>query len=622
MLQKFQKLIFAVILLTFALAVVPAAHAEVVCLVPLQITDSGDFKGQLQFEGNTIAWYNFATKQIQIYDTIVKSTTSIAATLFDNPHELVLGGNTVAWIDQNRQVQVYFINTENSATLTTGTEPNSEVKITGNWVTWKTQRDEVNKHDLWAYDLTTTETFRVIKNKSFQYFAHNGQVFWSAGSILTSIKTRQYDLATKTTTVLADQPVYYLVAVDEQHTVWHNAATSELSITNRSTGVNTVIYTYPFRTSILDVEIDGDLIAWHETRGLAWESAVYAYQISTAELLPIEPSYDYTRSDLTVDDRFVGYFEGSGPELINKFSVYDVVSGSLTAISTAQHPQSYELQLDNNRIAWMGYEAWDSGSGQPLNTQVFFYDNCGSTPNIITQSESLNVLTDRWVTLSVTARGDEPITYQWYQGVDTSMPIAAATSATFTTPAITTVTTYWVRLSNPYGHTDSAPMILTPGDTAELLKNGGFEEITSDFWQYKPETGIFKAVCNTETKMFAHTGSCALRLVALRGNYPRKVSQPLDAGGILPGDTLTLSLWGRSKNADAPTKAVLMVTYQDGTSGKAVIKVPKGKLPYTEFTDSITVASPVSNVTLILKNGGTSGAAYLDDVSVSQSAAQ
>jgi PKD repeat protein len=55
-------------------------------------------------------------------------------------------------------------------------------------------------------------------------------------------------------------------------------------------------------------------------------------------------------------------------------------------------------------------------------------------------------------TLTVVATGSETIAYQWYQGSsgDASSPVGTD-SASFTTPALTQTTSYWVRVSNGCG---------------------------------------------------------------------------------------------------------------------------------------------------------------------------
>ncbi len=72
-----------------------------------------------------------------------------------------------------------------------------------------------------------------------------------------------------------------------------------------------------------------------------------------------------------------------------------------------------------------------------------------SPPAISVQPMSQSVASGQTATLSVTATGTGTLTYQWYQGLsgDSTNPIAGATASTFTTPALTATTNYWVQVS-------------------------------------------------------------------------------------------------------------------------------------------------------------------------------
>ena len=65
--------------------------------------------------------------------------------------------------------------------------------------------------------------------------------------------------------------------------------------------------------------------------------------------------------------------------------------------------------------------------------------------------------------LTVVPNGTSVFKYQWYNGHSgiTTFPIAGATSATLTTPAITGPREFWVRVSNPCGSVDSATATVT-----------------------------------------------------------------------------------------------------------------------------------------------------------------
>jgi hypothetical protein len=72
--------------------------------------------------------------------------------------------------------------------------------------------------------------------------------------------------------------------------------------------------------------------------------------------------------------------------------------------------------------------------------------------------------TNGTATLSVKPVGSLGLRYQWYRGHSgsTAFPISGATSATVTTPAVTTPTEFWVRVSNACGSRDSGTAVVTP----------------------------------------------------------------------------------------------------------------------------------------------------------------
>ncbi len=64
--------------------------------------------------------------------------------------------------------------------------------------------------------------------------------------------------------------------------------------------------------------------------------------------------------------------------------------------------------------------------------------------------------------LAVEAVGTAPVAYQWYRGDsgDTSQPIAGATAASYTTPALDVWGRYWVRVSNRSSYVDSRTVLV------------------------------------------------------------------------------------------------------------------------------------------------------------------
>ena len=67
------------------------------------------------------------------------------------------------------------------------------------------------------------------------------------------------------------------------------------------------------------------------------------------------------------------------------------------------------------------------------------------------------------------ATGTAPLTYQWYRGTapDTTN-LVGTNSASFTTPALTSATSYWVRVTNTFGSADSTTATITVGAAADI----------------------------------------------------------------------------------------------------------------------------------------------------------
>ncbi|MBT5903262.1 MAG: hypothetical protein HOH58_14245, partial [Opitutaceae bacterium] len=73
------------------------------------------------------------------------------------------------------------------------------------------------------------------------------------------------------------------------------------------------------------------------------------------------------------------------------------------------------------------------------------------------------VATGETATVTATAIGRGPLSYQWYQGAsgNVTSPISSGTSATLTLPNLTSSISVWVRVSNGSGQADSATQAIT-----------------------------------------------------------------------------------------------------------------------------------------------------------------
>jgi formylglycine-generating enzyme required for sulfatase activity len=95
------------------------------------------------------------------------------------------------------------------------------------------------------------------------------------------------------------------------------------------------------------------------------------------------------------------------------------------------------------------------------------------SPTITTQPASQTIASGSTTTLTVTASGPSPLTYQWYRGaVGTTTTPVGTNSASFTTPTLSDTTSYWVRVSNSAGSVNST---LTTVETLALIPAGAFQ---------------------------------------------------------------------------------------------------------------------------------------------------
>jgi len=86
-----------------------------------------------------------------------------------------------------------------------------------------------------------------------------------------------------------------------------------------------------------------------------------------------------------------------------------------------------------------------------------------AAPLITSQPPSETIPGGTTTILTTSASGVPTPTFQWYQGTspDTSNPVTGATTSSFTTPALATTTSYWVRATNTQGSADSATAVIT-----------------------------------------------------------------------------------------------------------------------------------------------------------------
>ncbi len=114
-------------------------------------------------------------------------------------------------------------------------------------------------------------------------------------------------------------------------------------------------------------------------------------------------------------------------------------TNSLTGTTTQTGSRSVTIR------AWR----FANASGDWVQRTFNFVVTAPAAPAITNQPQSITINSGQTATLSVTATGGAPLTYQWYQGAsgNTSTPVGT-NSASFTTAALTATTNYWVRVTN------------------------------------------------------------------------------------------------------------------------------------------------------------------------------
>jgi len=112
---------------------------------------------------------------------------------------------------------------------------------------------------------------------------------------------------------------------------------------------------------------------------------------------------------------------------------------------------------------WIGVNNWATGTISYTIKATWTESSVCTPPSVITHPQGRTIQSGQTATLSVTASGTAPLSYQWYRGTsgDTSNPISGATSNNYTTPALTQTTSYWVRVSNSCGYANSNTATIT-----------------------------------------------------------------------------------------------------------------------------------------------------------------
>jgi uncharacterized protein YkwD len=195
----------------------------------------------------------------------------------------------------------------------------------------------------------------------------------------------------------------------------------------------------------------------------------------------------------------------------------------------------------------------------------------GSTaPSILEQPENETIASGATATLTVTVTGTAPFTYQWYLGASglTSSPISGATSDRYTTAALTTNSSFWVRVANSGGTTDSSTATISIAPPSPPAPP-------------PPPPGTAPSITSQPQSQTITAGQTASLSVSASGTSPLNYQWYSDGSAIsgatsasygTPSLSSTTSYWVRVANAhgsvDSATATITVTTAPD-SSGAA-----------------------------------------------------
>jgi hypothetical protein len=574
-------------------------NADVVCMNTKVIAEGNEISVDIQLVGRSLVWFK-TSGDLFHYNLETTATHQIGTIQTSYGNYLAVDNDHVVWIDPTHHIQLYDINSGMTTQLTSSEGLRVDPSVEGQYVVWREGKTPSRK--LMVYNLVTKTTTLLAKLEPYgNYYSLNQGRVLADGTL--------YDLASGTTTYLGDEGYWQL----KGNYVLGVVKGYALQLKNLATDSSVTLWKYNLeahRIGLADYVLGDDYVVYSlDTSGIG-TVYYYGYQISTGRHWFRDADDFAFDSEILVSGRFAAFVDYTTSGWL--FHIYDLITDSNTPLRHHPAASSNFGALDQNRVAWV--EQQRDINGEILAVQVILRTDCGATPKITHFIPNINVLTGRHATLSVITVGDEPMTRQWYQGLpgDTTRPVGS--SPTFETPPLVDTTSYWVRVINPFGSVDSEALTVTPGETAELVRDGGFEQEWSKTWERR---GWYFQFCFKPQHV--HSGECSLRFWPYRTlREKHKVLQQFPTVLYLPGDTLTLSAWIKAKKILADgVRLALKVRYEDGTKDKAVVRTVQHQFAYTQFTaEPLVIDGNVADAKIVIKYSSAKGKWWLDDVSV------
>lgn len=214
-----------------------------------------------------------------------------------------------------------------------------------------------------------------------------------------------------------------------------------------------------------------------------------------------------------------------------------------------------------------------------------------AAPAIVRQPASQTITSGLRAFMSVGATGAATLAYQWYEGSSgtTTTPVAGATTAAFTTPALTVTTNYWVRVSNGSGTVDSATAVIT------VSGGGGCTVTLADSEQATVASAISTYASGSTICLPAGTSTTWTSGVSISG---KALTIKGAGGGKIEGFSYS------SHNVTTGSKTFVTTSGLDWTAGEVIrVVAPRTEQTMTGTVTSYSGTSLVVEITSVVGTG-------------------
>jgi len=259
---------------------------------------------------------------------------------------------------------------------------------------------------------------------------------------------------------------------------------------------------------------------------------------------------------------------------------YEGASGDTSNLISGATSSSYTTPVLTQTTSYWVRVYNSCGSYTDSDTAIITMAGSCTSPSITSQPQSQTIQSGQTASMSVSASGTTPISYQWHRGSsgDTSNPISGATSSNYTTPALTQTASYWVRVSNSCGDANSDTAIITVTGSAAISIN-----------VVSPNGGDSWPAGSTQSIHWTYTGN--------PGSY---VKIELLKGGVV--DQTIKSSTPKGRGGSGSRSWTIPADQAPGTDYRIRVTSTSDSA-YTDTSDSdFTIAAPT--ITVVSPNGG------------------